>query len=73
MQPKQTIGRIATKEITLFFASPIAYLFLAAFAGVTGGGPIGPPAVQRKAPLRGLRIPVRITFPCLRAGETTAK
>ena len=35
MQPKQTIGRIATKEITLFFASPIAYLFLAAFAGVT--------------------------------------
>jgi len=29
------ICRIATKEITLFFASPIAYLFLATFAGVT--------------------------------------
>lgn len=29
------IRRIATKEITLFFASPIAYLFLATFAGVT--------------------------------------
>lgn len=35
MQPKQTILRIATKEIALFFASPIAYLFLAAFVGVT--------------------------------------
>lgn len=35
MQPKQTIVRIASKEITLFFASPIAYLFLAVFAGVT--------------------------------------
>lgn len=35
MQPKQTIARIAAKEITLFFASPIAYLFLAVFAGVT--------------------------------------
>ncbi len=35
MQPKQTIGRIAAKEIQLFFASPIAYLFLAAFVSVT--------------------------------------
>ena len=35
MQPKQTIGRIAKKEIHLFFASPIAYLFLAAFAAVS--------------------------------------
>jgi ABC-2 type transport system permease protein len=30
-----TIGRIAAKEVTLFFASPIAYLFLATFAAVT--------------------------------------
>ncbi len=29
------ISRIAKKEITLFFASPIAYLFLVAFAGFT--------------------------------------
>ncbi|MDO8343335.1 MAG: Gldg family protein, partial [Cellvibrio sp.] len=35
MQPKNTIARIANKEISLFFSSPIAYLFLAAFAGVT--------------------------------------
>ncbi|MBL4608638.1 MAG: Gldg family protein [Pseudomonadales bacterium] len=39
MQPKLSafalIRRIAGKEITLFFASPIAYLFLATFAGVT--------------------------------------
>lgn len=39
MQLKQSYGtlikRIAGKEITLSFASPIAYLFLAAFAGVT--------------------------------------
>ena len=35
MQPKNTIVRIANKEISLFFSSPIAYLFLAAFAGVT--------------------------------------
>ncbi|WP_062058981.1 Gldg family protein [Cellvibrio sp. OA-2007] len=35
MQPKHTITRVAKKEISLFFASPIAYLFLAAFAGVT--------------------------------------
>lgn len=30
-----TIKRIAEKEISLFFASPIAYLFLATFAAVT--------------------------------------
>jgi len=35
MQPKHTIFRIASKEISLFFASPVAYLFLAAFSGVT--------------------------------------
>ncbi|AJQ97261.1 Gldg family protein [Gynuella sunshinyii] len=39
MQPDQqalpTIRRIAAKEVTLFFASPIAYLFLATFAAVT--------------------------------------
>lgn len=35
MQPNNTIARIANKEISLFFSSPIAYLFLAAFAGVT--------------------------------------
>ena len=39
MQPDITatrsIGRIARKEILLFFASPIAYLFLATFAAVT--------------------------------------
>lgn len=35
MQPKQALGRIAKKEIALFFASPIAYLFLATFAAVT--------------------------------------
>lgn len=35
MQPKTTLRRIALKEITLFFSSPIAYLFLAAFAAVT--------------------------------------
>lgn len=35
MQPKHTIVRIARKEIALFFASAIAYLFLAAFAAVT--------------------------------------
>lgn len=29
------IGRIAKKEITLFFASPTAYLFLAVFAAIT--------------------------------------
>ena len=39
MQPEQhsfaLIRRIAAKEVTLFFASPIAYLFLATFAAVT--------------------------------------
>lgn len=39
MQPNRSalsnIWRIANKEVTLFFASPIAYLFLAAFAAVT--------------------------------------
>jgi len=30
-----TMRRIAAKELTLFFASPAAYLFLAAFAAVT--------------------------------------
>lgn len=38
MQPdvsQSRIGRIARKEITLFFASPVAWLFLAAFAAVT--------------------------------------
>ncbi len=39
MQPKQPsssfIRRIVKKEVTLFFASPIAYLFLAAFAAIT--------------------------------------
>jgi len=32
---KTTISKIAAKEITLFFASPIAYLFLATFAAIT--------------------------------------
>ena len=39
MQPKAkhlpVIRRIAAKEITLFFASPIAYLFLATFAAIS--------------------------------------
>lgn len=39
MQPNRSatsnIWRIANKEVTLFFASPIAYLFLATFAAVT--------------------------------------
>ena len=30
-----SIRRIAGKEITLFFSSPTAYLFLATFAAVT--------------------------------------
>ena len=30
-----TIRRITTKELTLFFSSPVAYLFLGAFAAVT--------------------------------------
>ena len=35
LQPSRTIQRIALKEITLFFASPVAYVFLATFAAVT--------------------------------------
>lgn len=35
IESKITIKRIAAKEISLFFASPIAYLFLATFAAVT--------------------------------------
>lgn len=35
MQPKRSISRIAIKELTLFFASPIAWLFLGVFAAVT--------------------------------------
>lgn len=37
MQPNvfSVIRRVASKEITLFFSSPIAYLFLAAFAAVS--------------------------------------
>lgn len=34
MQPNNTVMRVAKKEIILFFSSPIAYLFLAAFAGI---------------------------------------
>src|SRR5690606_10620597 len=33
--PLKLIRRIAAKEAGLFFASPVAYLFLAAFAAVT--------------------------------------
>lgn len=32
---KSLVGRVAGKEITLFFASPVAYLFLACFAAVS--------------------------------------
>ena len=35
IQPASTILRIAAKEIAIFFASPVAYLFLATFAAVT--------------------------------------
>jgi len=35
IKPTVTIHRIAAKEITLFFSSPIAYLFLATFASIT--------------------------------------
>ena len=35
IEPKQTVLRIASKEIVLFFASPIAYLFLATFAAIS--------------------------------------
>ncbi|WP_444997234.1 Gldg family protein [Aliikangiella sp. IMCC44359] len=34
-QPLAMIRRISSKEVSLFFASPIAYLFLATFAAVT--------------------------------------
>lgn len=30
-----TMRRIITKELTLFFSSPVAYLFLASFAAIT--------------------------------------
>ncbi|WP_045857763.1 Gldg family protein [Teredinibacter purpureus] len=35
IESKITVKRIAAKEISLFFTSPIAYLFLATFAAVT--------------------------------------
>ena len=35
MLPKGTIMRVAKKEVALFFASPVAYLFLATFAAIT--------------------------------------
>ncbi|ODS22466.1 ABC transporter permease [Candidatus Endobugula sertula] len=35
IQARKTIGCIASKEISLFFSSPIAYLFLGAFAGIS--------------------------------------
>ncbi|MEM6300717.1 MAG: Gldg family protein [Pseudomonadota bacterium] len=31
MQPNRVVGRVARKELQLFFASPVAWLFLAAF------------------------------------------
>lgn len=31
----QMVGRIAEKELALFFSSPIGYLFLLAYLGVT--------------------------------------
>jgi len=34
-RPGSIIGRVAAKEITLFFASPIAYVFLGSFAVIT--------------------------------------
>nr|WP_305907755.1 hypothetical protein [Methylomarinum sp. Ch1-1]MDP4520534.1 hypothetical protein [Methylomarinum sp. Ch1-1] len=45
------IRRIAGKETTLFFASPIAYLFLATFAAITlfifsGAKPFSPAISQ---------------------------
>jgi hypothetical protein len=33
-----TIRRIITKELTLFFSSPVAYLFLASFAAIEQHG-----------------------------------
>ncbi|RMF14882.1 MAG: ABC transporter permease, partial [Gammaproteobacteria bacterium] len=35
MQPEHAISRIARKEITQFFASPVAFVFLATFLAVT--------------------------------------
>lgn len=35
MQPSVQVRRIAQKEISLFFASPVAWLFLASFSAVT--------------------------------------
>jgi len=35
IQARTTVWRVAFKEITLFFASPIAYVFLATFAAIT--------------------------------------
>ena len=35
MRPESSIARIARKETTLFFASPVAWLFLGSFAAVT--------------------------------------
>ena len=34
-QPNALIRRVAAKEVSLFFASPVAYLFLASFVAVT--------------------------------------
>ncbi|MEM8493155.1 MAG: Gldg family protein [Pseudomonadota bacterium] len=34
MQPDRVVGRVARKELQLFFASPVAWLFLAAFMAV---------------------------------------
>jgi hypothetical protein len=31
MQPDRVLGRVARKELQLFFASPVAWLFLASF------------------------------------------
>ena len=35
INPSVSVTRVARKEITLFFASPIAYVFLATFAAIT--------------------------------------
>ena len=34
MQPDRVLGRVARKELHLFFASPVAWMFLASFAAV---------------------------------------
>ena len=31
----KVLRRVASKEVTLFFSSPVAYIFLAAFAAVS--------------------------------------